>query len=77
MAGIDDFTPTEWKSTNTGGGEMAPVGGEMAPVGGEMAAVGGEMAPVGGEMAGVTTHDLVASGEVTLSFGWDFDPTSD
>ena len=55
MAGIDDFTPTEY----AGGGSNAETKG------------GSSNAETKAE-----AHDLVASGEITLSFGWDYDPTS-
>lgn len=69
MAGIDDFTPTQYGKS--GGGELIN-GIEDGPTmtdGGE-----GIDGPI---MDGGGSHDLVASGEITLSFGWEYDPTSD
>ncbi len=68
MAGIDDFTPTQYEATG-GGNEQTKGGGG----GNEQTKGGGR----GNEQTKGEAHDLVASGEITLSFGWDYDPTSD
>ena len=70
MASIDDITPTQY-----GGGDYGLGGGGEGPSltgGGE----GPTMTDGGGGMNGGGSHDLIASGEITISFGWDYDPTS-
>ena len=66
MAGIDDFTPAVY---GEGGRDRIDVDGPTMTDGGE-----GIDGPI---MDGGGSHDLVASGEITLSFGWEYDPTSD
>jgi hypothetical protein len=72
MAGIDDFTPAEYGKSSDGGKGMGENEGPTLTGGGGEMIKGG-----GGGMYSEEHHDLVASGEITLSFGWEYDPTSD